>query len=994
MSGSKKGGGTPTPNPIVADDTERTISTVVLVDVISEGPILGLVNGAKSIFFNSEQWMLDSGNFQLQGVQAHFRHGWSEQEPLPYRYIAQTFDVNQVLKSSMNSIELVNDTTTNGTPIIFDKELTGRTRLIDISRGVIVANTLGGGIDPPIALGDPGTGQKQTAVPTQKPIVNIVDYDTDHYKAVVSNPGANVIGGGTGQATLFYTYFYNLNERTPSSPSGPGWELGPNAQLIGGVVRTVTNPYAKAIRFIIKVDKLFQESGNGDVQPATLRFAVQYRHDEADTLYPDRAGVWENGLVLYGNQRWTSVWASSLWPLMPASGEYMKVEVKLRVQPFTRFRVKHQAKDNTNTTWLDQLYDDSHQSVPGYYNIQEGFNGSASPQIMHVTLYINIPINGVDNRIIDDFGGDILECNWYRRATVSGLSQTNEGVHVFHAKTQNGVQLDFTMVLPSRFNSDGNRTHLKNMQIRVIKLTPDDVYVGIDTPSVATAIGLTADNTVGRGNFWITYHSVSWGAYIELMEEGIQYADTAVMGLELNSQWTGSSIPSRAYDVYGRIVRVPSNYDAFNHVYEGLWDGTFALSWTDNPVWIFLDLLTHDRYGLGQWISDDLIDLAAMYQVAQYCDEPVQTDGDTSPCPRFTFNTQIIAQDQAYNVLAMLSSAFRGMVYWAAGGITVTQDSPKTPTRIVSPSNVINGDFQYVGSSLQARHSVVLVSWQDQENFGKDRVDVYEDPQLIDRYGYATTELKAWGCTRFSQAMRMARWLLETEKHATEVVTYRAGFDHADARPGEVVAVADPTISGVRHAGRIVQGNTVTIYMDATFAFDPTESYTLTIPIPTWGAVSVRNGSTSVVGSRTSFTIMGAFDVIMFHGDPKQYNVTITDNFNLTLSEPYQGPDQTGIDFTVLASDLGGGPATFVASSLIPIVERAISNPGEAATFFNLSSPLPMAPNSNAQFIITGSSVEPRLFTIVSNREIDTHTYEINALAYDPAKFDRVEVQP
>lgn len=1041
MSKGDDGGGVLVPNPIVADDTERTVSNVALVDVISEGPILGLVNGGQSIYFNQEQWQDPSGAFNKMGIAVHFRHGFSEQEPLPYQYISQTFDVNQPVKSSSNHIHLINVDT------YYNPNIINLGPSANPSYGLLISNNVYGiGVNGgypfnstgslvvgtgPIKIGHPGTGKKETAVPTSQPGAGVV-FNTQYnvWTSLLTNPGANVLGDGN--TTRFATYYFD-------NRPGYGWQIGPLAQIEGGVVRTITNPDCRAVRVILKVDKLFQQSGNGDLQPAILRFIIQYKLASEGLWTTCRLLPYQNW---YPYTPYVEIVLPMAQPKAPASWNWgsilgifgpeftvaaTKCEVTLRVEPHSRFNVKwqkktldYQAASNhlpdpraPDEGWSDlNPFDETAENFdPLYKSHQAGFNPSDSPQIMRLTLYVMVSVNAADTafRIVDDFGNAVLSTNYLWAApgpsynTINGsYGSIGDGTQVLYAKTQSGLQLDYTVMLPKR-NALENPRHLENVELRVIKLTEDDIFTDIDAQSIMTAQGIPLSGetygTYYRALNFITYSSLTWAAYVELVESNVQYSDTAVCGFEFNAQFAGQSVPSRAYDVYGRIIRVPSNYNAFTHVYTGIWDGTFQLSWTDNPVWVFLDLLTHDRYGLGQWVKDSMIDFASLYQVAQYCDEKVTTDGDTTSCPRFTFNTQIISQEQAYNVLAMLSSVFRGMIYWAAGGIMITQDRPTDPTRVVTPANVIDGEFQYAGSALQARHSVVLVQWNDNTNFGKNRTDVWEDPELIDRYGYVTTEMKAWGCTRFSQAMRMARWLLDTEKHATEVVTYRAGFDHADARPGEVIAIADPMIAGVRMGGRLIQSTSLTeLILDEEFDFSPTESYVITVYIPTWGKVSVTNGSTLVVGSETIFagvyyTIPGGWNRVSFAGSTTIYNMYSLTDDNFTLSTPYTGPTAEGIDYTLWTILYVDGQPTdkFVLSSRIPIIDVPIINPGTKTKFITLLRGTPMLLKENASFIITSTNQKPKLYTIVANKELDPHTYEINALEYDPTKFARIE---
>lgn len=306
-------------------------------------------------------------------------------------------------------------------------------------------------------------------------------------------------------------------------------------------------------------------------------------------------------------------------------------------------------------------------------------------------------------------------------------------------------------------------------------------------------------------------------SYTLIKDVKIRYNDTAVLGLVLTAEAFGNSIPRRGFIVKGLKIQVPENYDPETRAYatsgsgtsNGAWNGTFKTAWTNNPAWVFYDLLTNDRYGLGQYIAPAQVDKWALYDIAQYCDELVP-DGFGGQEPRFTINAVINSSREAYDVLQTITSVFRGMAYWGAGVVTAVQDKPKDPVQVVNQTNVVEGQFTYTSSGLKDRHSVALITWNDPDDFYRPAVEVIEDPQLILRYGYRPIELVAYGCTSRGQAYRLGKWLLDTESSERETVSYTASFDHLGVRPGDIIEVADPAIAGSRQGGRIQSGSTTT----------------------------------------------------------------------------------------------------------------------------------------------------------------------------------------
>ncbi|GAB5100491.1 phage tail protein [Caballeronia sp. HLA56] len=265
-------------------------------------------------------------------------------------------------------------------------------------------------------------------------------------------------------------------------------------------------------------------------------------------------------------------------------------------------------------------------------------------------------------------------------------------------------------------------------------------------------------------------------------------------------------VPTRSYDVRGLLVEVPSNYDPRTRKYDGTWTGNFKRAWTDNPVWIFRDLLLNKRYGAGKWVQEQMVERYALYAIARYCDERVP-DGTGGTEPRFTCNCYITSRSQAFALLQQLASVFRGIAYWSAEQVWGAADMPSDAVYVYNPSNVVNGVFKYTGSSLKSRHTAAMVTWCDPNNGYKQAVESVEDADGIALYGYNVAEITAFGCTRRSQAQRAGHWLLQTARLETETATFSVGLDGALALPGQVIEIADPLRANFCAGGRISEAS-------------------------------------------------------------------------------------------------------------------------------------------------------------------------------------------
>ncbi|XJC80012.1 phage tail protein (plasmid) [Delftia tsuruhatensis] len=314
----------------------------------------------------------------------------------------------------------------------------------------------------------------------------------------------------------------------------------------------------------------------------------------------------------------------------------------------------------------------------------------------------------------------------------------------------------------------------------------------------------------------------------EVTDAKLRRPMSACVGLRVNAKQF-QSIPSRAFDLYLRVVRVPSNYDAWTHTYSGSWDGTFKVSWTDNPAWIFYDLATNACDGLGRLLPAAWLDKWSLYQIAQYCDEQVP-DGKGGTEPRFSCNVYLQDKAEAWKVLQDLASVFRGIAYYAQGSVQAVADMPRDPVYTYSNANVIDGVFNYVGSSLATRHTVALVSWNDETDMGRAKVEVVEDPEGMVRYGVRQVELTAFGCTSQGQAQRMGRSALFTSRMETEAVTFAVGLSGNLAQPGQIIEIADSHLAGRRIGGLIQAATDVEVTLDASVRVVSGDRLTVVLP--------------------------------------------------------------------------------------------------------------------------------------------------------------------
>ncbi|NMZ39116.1 phage tail protein [Pseudomonas proteolytica] len=317
-------------------------------------------------------------------------------------------------------------------------------------------------------------------------------------------------------------------------------------------------------------------------------------------------------------------------------------------------------------------------------------------------------------------------------------------------------------------------------------------------------------------------------AIAEVVDSDQEYPLTAVSSIEYDAQTFGGDIAKIAALMRGRIIRVPSNYDAETRTYatsgtgtsNGIWDGTFKEAYTNNPAWIFYDLVLHPYYGLGDRIDATMVDRWSLYRIAQYCDQMVP-DGKGGMEPRFTCNLYFQKQAEAYAVLQDLASIFHGLAFWDGSQIVVNADMPGDPVYTYNQTQILNnGAIKYEGTRARDRHTLYMVSWDNpDQGFETDKEPVFDDEAMVELGGMVReTSVGSIGCTSLGQAQRAGQWAALTEKLQTQGGVFRVGLDGDIPKPGQIIAVADPMLVGRNNGGRIsaAAGRVVTLDRDTT----------------------------------------------------------------------------------------------------------------------------------------------------------------------------------
>ncbi|ELT2982938.1 phage tail protein [Shigella flexneri] len=424
----------------------------------------------------------------------------------------------------------------------------------------------------------------------------------------------------------------------------------------------------------------------------------------------------------------------------------------------------------------------------------EGFESSGSETVLGTEVKYDTPIT----RTITSANIDRLRLTFGVQALVETTSKGDRNPSEVRLLVQ--IQRNGGWVTEKDITIKGKTTSQYLASVVVGNLPPRPFNIRMRR--------MTPDSTTDQ-----LQNKTLWSSYTEIIDVKQCYPNTALVGVQVDSEQFGNQQVSRNYHLRGRILQVPSNYNPQTRQYSGIWDGTLKPAYSNNMVWCLWDMLTHPRYGMGKRLGAADVDKWALYVIGQYCDQSVP-DGFGGTEPRITCNAYLTTQRKAWDVLSDFCSAMRCMPVWNGQTLTFVQDRPSDKVWTYNRSNVVMPDdgapFRYSFSALKDRHNVVEVNWIDPDNGHETATELVEDTQAIVRYGRNVTKMDAFGCTSRGQAHRAGLWLIKTELLETQTVDFSVGAEGLRHVPGDVIEICDDDYAGISTGGRVLAVNSQT----------------------------------------------------------------------------------------------------------------------------------------------------------------------------------------
>jgi predicted phage tail protein len=601
-------------------------------------------------------------------------------------------------------------------------------------------------------------------------------------------------------------------------------QVGLEVTAATSVIRTITNPEVNAVRVRVMIPALqMQDQETGDIKGTSVQYAIDVRAN---------AGPWVAQQVL--DAGWADFTTTSPPLTSELQGSVGWTPPNINV-----------GGEQYSASIVSRRFQVQHRLLPGGpWTVTHRFDVTGSTDGVEVAFgwwVGGLQLGSYEVRIVDDGTNP----SW------PPLGPDDGALRMIAASA---LITNDVITVRGKASSRYERFH----RIALSGSAPWDVRLRRISP----------DSTVST-----VQNKTFFAGYTEVVEVKLRFPNTAIGYLQGDASQM-PSVPVRGYELDLLLIKVPVNYDPLTRQYTGVWDGTFKIAWSNNPAWVFYDLCTNARYGLGEYVNSSAVDKWGLYSIGQYCDALVP-DGAGGTEPRFTINVYLQEQVEAYKLLQDMASAFRGMVFWASGAVTVSQDRPMTSVATYTPANVVGGRFNYAGSSEKQRRTVVLVSWNDPLDFYRRKVEYVEDAEGIERYGVRETSVVAFGCTSRGQAHRAGRWLIASEILETNTVVWRTGMEGALRYPGQVVEIADPLRAGARMGGRVLEGTTTQLTLDAPVTLEPSVTYEVMVVLD--AQTMETRTITNAAGTHTVLALASALSRA-----PAQYSVFAVKSTALT----------------------------------------------------------------------------------------------------------------
>jgi len=296
------------------------------------------------------------------------------------------------------------------------------------------------------------------------------------------------------------------------------------------------------------------------------------------------------------------------------------------------------------------------------------------------------------------------------------------------------------------------------------------------------------------------------------------------------------------------------------NVYNGT---SWALQWSDNPVWVIWDILTRPvisgdggvtPYAIERYDGIDPARLTPYldewYEAADYFDDLI-SDGEGGTQKRIIFNGVFDESTTVWSAVNKVCAMARCEVMRIGRNYTILVDKPYTgnPVQLFSAGNIKPGSYRKNYIDMNDRAGELGIDYLD------EALDYQMTPMLhvdtaIDSTAAKTIE--GFGITRATQAWRAIYYELAKNRLLKYMPTFEADIDAIACKKGDIVLVVEPW----RLGGRIVSSSAANkVVLDVEPAVSAADTIAVRVNHPDTGAETVETHTVlSVDGAEVTIT--------------------------------------------------------------------------------------------------------------------------------------------
>lgn len=274
-----------------------------------------------------------------------------------------------------------------------------------------------------------------------------------------------------------------------------------------------------------------------------------------------------------------------------------------------------------------------------------------------------------------------------------------------------------------------------------------------------------------------------------------------------------SGVPDVEVETDAKIVSVPptSIFNPETRVYNaGIWDGSWAKGWTNDPAWVINDIISDELSGISLLAPGSYLNKWDALEASKWFSEMVP-DGKGGVHPRYSLNVVANQQMKAEEFVRYMAGAVGGFAWDEGDGQwRMKVDKPDNPVDLFTLDN-IEGDFVYSHSDVDSRFNDYTGTFLNAEmDYQEDTVHLY-DNNSIALIGHKPSSIALVGCTNRQEAMRRLMIRLRSSVNETRLVSFTTNRRGRNIEQLSTILVADGHLGD---QAKRTTGRTITVAAD------------------------------------------------------------------------------------------------------------------------------------------------------------------------------------